>query len=36
METAVKPTTDQMKRRLRPKRAERKPVSGMKMAAATM
>ena len=36
IEARVKPTTDHMKTRLRPKRAVTKPVSGMKIAAATM
>lgn len=36
MEATVKPTTAHMNTRLRPRRAVRNPVSGMKMAAATM
>jgi hypothetical protein len=36
IDASVKPTTAHMNNRLRPMRAARKPVSGMKMAAATM
>src|SRR5512143_2685271 len=36
MEVTVNPATDHMNTRLRPMRAARKPVSGMKIAAATM
>ncbi len=36
MEAMVKPTTETMKRRLRPIRAVRNPVSGVAIAAATM
>jgi len=36
MDVTVKPATDHMKMRLRPRRAERNPVSGMKIAAATI
>ena len=36
IDAMVKPTTDHMNKRLRPSRADRYPVSSMKIAAATM